>query len=354
MEMQAVAPEVIVERQGAIGRIRLNRMKALNSLNVPMIRLIAEALTEFESDPSVAAVMVTGEGERGLCAGGDIRMIYESGRERPAEGAQFWREEFIVNSRISAYPKPYVAIMDGIVMGGGVGISAHGSHRVVTERTRLAMPETGIGYFPDVGATWLLPHAPGEFGTYLGLTGRDIGATDAIHARLADHYVPTAKLDELFSTLAALPPSAKAADVDAAIQGVAEQVPPSPLAAHLKAIDRCFAFDTVEEILAALEAENSDFGRETLALLRSRSALSMALSLDLLRAGRKSASLNECLEREYSATLGMLSNPDFYEGVRAAVIDKDRNPRWSVGLSNVTEEKRAQFTNRDHLPLFVA
>ncbi|WP_455918401.1 enoyl-CoA hydratase/isomerase family protein [Ensifer canadensis] len=354
MEMQAVAPEVIVERQGAIGRIRLNRMKALNSLNVPMIRLIAEALTEFESDPSVAAVMVTGEGERGLCAGGDIRMIYESGRERPAEGAQFWREEFIVNSRISAYPKPYVAIMDGIVMGGGVGISAHGSHRVVTERTRLAMPETGIGYFPDVGATWLLPHAPGEFGTYLGLTGRDIGATDAIHARLADHYVPTAKLDELFSTLAALPPSAKAADVDAAIQGVADEVPPSPLAAHLKAIDRCFAFDTVEEILAALEAENSDFGRETLALLRSRSALSMALSLDLLRAGRKSASLNECLEREYSATLGMLSNPDFYEGVRAAVIDKDRNPRWSVGLSNVTEEKRAQFTNRDHLPLFVA
>lgn len=354
MEMQAVAPEVIVERQGAIGRIRLNRMKALNSLNVPMIRLIAEALTEFESDPSVAAVMVTGEGERGLCAGGDIRMIYESGRERPTEGAQFWREEFIVNSRISAYPKPYVAIMDGIVMGGGVGISAHGSHRVVTERTRLAMPETGIGYFPDVGATWLLPHAPGEFGTYLGLTGRDIGATDAIHARLADHYVPTAKLDELFSTLAALPPSAKAADVDAAIQGVADEVPPSPLAAHLKAIDRCFAFDTIEEILAALEAENSDFGRETLALLRSRSALSMALSLDLLRAGRKSASLNECLEREYSATLGMLSNPDFYEGVRAAVIDKDRNPRWSVGLSNVTEEKRAQFTNRDHLPLFVA
>ncbi|OMQ42864.1 enoyl-CoA hydratase/isomerase family protein [Ensifer sp. 1H6] len=354
MEMQAVAPEVIVERQGAIGRIRLNRMKALNSLNVPMIRLIAEALTEFESDPSVAAVMVTGEGERGLCAGGDIRMIYESGRERPAEGAQFWREEFVVNSRISAYPKPYVAIMDGIVMGGGVGISAHGSHRVVTERTRLAMPETGIGYFPDVGATWLLPHAPGEFGTYLGLTGRDIGATDAIHARLADHYVPTAKLDELFSTLAALPPSAKAADVDAAIQGVADEVPPSPLAAHLKAIDRCFAFDTVEEILAALEAEDSDFGRETLALLRSRSALSMALTLDLLRAGRKSASLNECLEREYSATLGMLSNPDFYEGVRAAVIDKDRNPRWSVGLSDVTEEKRAQFTNRDHLPLFVA
>lgn len=354
MEMQAVAPEVIVESQGAIGRIRLNRTRALNSLNVPMIRLIAEALTEFENDASIAAVMVTGEGERGLCAGGDIRMIYESGRERPAEGAQFWREEFVVNSRISAYPKPYIAIMDGIVMGGGVGISAHGSHRVVTERTRLAMPETGIGYFPDVGATWLLPHAPGEFGTYLGLTGRDISATDAIHARFADHYVPTGKLEALISALAALPPSATAADVDAAIQGVAVQAPSSPLAPHLATIDRCFAFDTVEEILSALEAEDTDFGRETLALLRSRSALSMKLTLDLLRAGRKSASLNECLEREYSATLGMLTNPDFYEGVRAAVIDKDRNPKWSVGLSEVTDEMRARFAKRDHLPLFVA
>ncbi|KOF17332.1 3-hydroxyisobutyryl-CoA hydrolase [Ensifer adhaerens] len=354
MEMQAVAPEVIVESQGAVGRIRLNRTRALNSLNVPMIRLIAEALTEFENDPTVAAVMVTGEGERGLCAGGDIRMIYESGRERPAEGAQFWREEFIVNSRISAYPKPYIAIMDGIVMGGGVGISAHGSHRVVTERTRLAMPETGIGYFPDVGATWLLPHAPGEFGTYLGLTGRDIGATDAIHARLADHYVPTGKLDDLIRALTALPSLATAADVDAAIRRVAVQAPSSPLAAHLKAIDRCFAFDTIEEILSALEAEDTDFGRETLALLHSRSALSMKLTLDLLRAGRKSASLNECLEREYSATLGMLSNPDFYEGVRAAVIDKDRSPKWSVGLSDVTEEMRARFASRDHLPLFVA
>lgn len=354
MEMQVAAPEVIIESQGAIGRIRLNRTRALNSLNVPMIRLIAEALTEFENDPSVAAVMVTGEGERGLCAGGDIRMIYESGRERPAEGAQFWREEFVVNSRISAYPKPYIAIMDGIVMGGGVGISAHGSHRVVTERTRLAMPETGIGYFPDVGATWLLPHAPGEFGTYLGLTGRDIGAADAIHARFADHYVPTGKLDDMIHALTALPSSAKAVDVDATIRGVAEQAPSSLLAAHLDAIDRCFAFDTIEEIFSALEAEDSDFGWETLALLRSRSALSMKLTLDLLRAGRKSASLNECLEREYSATLGMLSNPDFYEGVRAAVIDKDRNPKWSVGLSDVTEEMRARFASRDHLPLFVA
>ncbi|MCK3780258.1 enoyl-CoA hydratase/isomerase family protein [Ensifer sesbaniae] len=350
MDMQA--PEVIVERQGAIGRIRLNRTRALNSLNVPMIRLIAAALTEFENDPAVAAVLVTGEGERGLCAGGDIRMIYESGRERPAEGAQFWREEFIVNSRISGYRKPYIAIMDGIVMGGGVGISAHGSHRIVTERTRLAMPETGIGYFPDVGATWLLPKAPGEFGTYLGLTGRDIVAADAIHARLADSFVTSHKLEVLVADLARLPATAGRGDVDAVIARHSSEAPPTPLQHHLALIDRCFAFDTVEEILAALAADGSDFAKETLALLYSRSALSMKLTLDLLRAGRRSASLNECLEREYSATLGMLSNDDFYEGVRAAVIDKDRSPKWNVALADVTPEMLFRFARKDHPPLF--
>ncbi|WP_077962980.1 enoyl-CoA hydratase/isomerase family protein [Ensifer adhaerens] len=352
MEMQTPAPEVIVERQGALGRIRLNRTRALNSLNVPMIRLIAEALTAFENDPAVAAVLVTGEGERGLCAGGDIRMIYESGRERPEEGAQFWREEFVVNSRISSYRKPYVAIMDGIVMGGGVGISAHGSHRLVTERTRLAMPETGIGYFPDVGASWLLPKAPGEFGTYLGLTGRDIVAADAIHARLADSFVASDRLEALTSDLANLPSTAGAADVGAVIAKFSSNAPITPLHGHLGLIERCFAFDTVEEILSALTADGSDFAKETLALLNSRSALSMKLTLDLLRAGRQSASLNECLEREYSATLGMLGNPDFYEGVRAAVIDKDRNPKWSVGLADVTPGMLARFANKDHPPLF--
>ncbi|MDX0773146.1 enoyl-CoA hydratase/isomerase family protein [Sinorhizobium medicae] len=352
MEMQATFPEVIVERQGAIGRLRLNRPRALNSLNRTMIRAIAAALTEFERDPAIAAVLVTGEGERGLCAGGDIRMIYESGRERPEEGAQFWREEFIVNSRISAYSKPYVAIMDGIVMGGGVGVSSHGSHRIVTERTRFAMPETGIGYFTDVGATWLLPRAPGEFGTYLGLTGRDIGAAAVIHARLGDSFVPSERIDELVAILASLPASAKAEDVSAAIRTVSAQAPASALLDHQPVIDRCFASDTVEEILGALENEGTDFSRETLDLLKTRSAISLKLTLALLRAGRASASLDECLEREYTATLGMLSNPDFYEGVRAAVIDKDRNPKWSVGLSQVTPAVLDRFQRNEGAPLF--
>ncbi|MCA1444224.1 enoyl-CoA hydratase/isomerase family protein [Ensifer sp. IC4062] len=352
MEMQTALPEVIVERQGAIGRLRLNRPRALNSLNLPMIRLIAAALTDFERDPAVAAVLVTGQGERGLCAGGDIRMIYESGRERPEEGAQFWREEFIVNSRISAYPKPYIAIMDGIVMGGGVGVSAHGSHRIVTERTRLAMPETGIGYFTDVGATWLLPRAPGEFGTYIGLTGRDIGAANAIHARLADSFVATDRIGALITALEALSASAKAEDISAAIRSVSSEPPASPLHDHFALIDRCFAFDTVEEILDALERDGSDFARETLHMLRTRSAISLKLTLSLLRAGGASATLNECLEREYAATIGMLSNPDFYEGVRAAVIDKDRNPKWSVGLGGVTPEILARFEKHDGAQLF--
>ncbi|WEX90303.1 enoyl-CoA hydratase/isomerase family protein [Sinorhizobium garamanticum] len=349
MEMQTALPEVIVERHGAIGRLRLNRPRALNSLNLPMIRMIDAALTDFERDPAVAAVLVTGEGERGLCAGGDIRMIYESGRERPEEGAQFWREEFIVNSRISAYSKPYIAIMDGIVMGGGVGVSAHGSHRIVTERTRLAMPETGIGYFTDVGATWLLPRAPGEFGTYIGLTGRDIGAANAIHARLADSFVPTDRLGDLITALAA---SATAEDISAAIRSVSGEPPASPLHDEFSLIDRCFAFDKIEGILDALERDGSDFARETLQMLRTRSAISLKLTLSLLRAGRASATLNECLEREYAATIGMLSNPDFYEGVRAAVIDKDRNPKWSVGLAEVTPQVLAWFEKHDGAPLF--
>ena len=349
MEMQTTLPEVIVERQGAIGRLRLNRPRALNSLNRTMIRAIAAALTEFERDPEIAAVLVTGEGERGLCAGGDIRMIYESGRERPEEGAQFWREEFIVNSRISAYSKPYIAIMDGIVMGGGVGVSSHGSHRILTERTRFAMPETGIGYFTDVGATWLLPRAPGEFGTYLGLTGRDIGAAAVIHARLADSFVPSERIGELIASLSA---SATADDVSAAIRAVSSEPPASALLDHLSVIDRCFAFDAVEEILAALEKDESDFARETLELLKTRSAISLKLTLSLLRAGRASATLNECLEREYAATLAMLSNPDFYEGVGAAVIDKDRNPKWSVGLSEATPDLLARFGRNDGAALF--
>ena len=244
---------VLNEREGQLGRIRLNRPKALNSLSLAMIREISAALDRFEADPGVAAVLLTGEGERGLCAGGDIKAAYE--HRGDAEFLEtYFREEYRLNYRIARFPKPYVAVMDGITMGGGVGVSAHGSHRVVTERTRLAMPETGIGFFPDIGATWLLARAPGETGTYLGLTGIAIGAADSIEAGLADAFVPSDRLSTLIASLAA---STDAGDVTRRIAARAE--PPGPAAlADRAGIDAAFAHDSVAAILAALERQ--DFG----------------------------------------------------------------------------------------------
>ncbi|MDR9777361.1 enoyl-CoA hydratase/isomerase family protein [Rhizobium hidalgonense] len=321
--------EIIIERRGIAGLVRLNRPRALNSLTLPMIRTIAEALHGFAGDDQVAAVVITGEGERGLCAGGDIRALHESARAGDGLAASFWREEFRLNHQIASYPKPYVALMDGITMGGGVGLSSHGRHRIVTERTRLAMPETGIGYVPDVGATWLLPQASGEAGTWLGLTGLDIGAADAIHAGLADVQIASSRLGEVIDVLSALPRGSASGDVDAVLQALSEPAGESRLSQNAAMIDRAFRFDTVEEILAALAGEEGDFAAETRRVMLTRSPTSLKLALTLLRAGRRSASLAECLGRELGACLQMLDNPDFFEGIRAAVIDKDRNPQWS-------------------------
>ncbi|MBB2719036.1 UNVERIFIED_ORG: enoyl-CoA hydratase [Rhizobium etli] len=329
--------EVIIERRGAAGIIRLNRPRALNSLTLAMIRTIAEALDGFARDADVAIVVATGEGERGFCAGGDIRALHESARAGDGLAGTFWREEFRLNHLISAYPKPYVALMDGITMGGGVGLSAHGRHRIVTERTRLAMPETGIGYVPDVGATWLLPQAPGEAGTWLGLTGLDIGAADAIHAGLADIQIASSRLGEVIDALSTLPCGSSSIDAHTALQAFAEPQGESRLRQNAAVIDRAFCFDSVEEILAALGREEGDFAAETRRVLLTRSPTSLKLALHLLRAGRRSTSLAECLGRELGACLQMLDNPDFFEGIRAAVIDKDRNPKWSPASAEAVE-----------------
>ncbi|ARM86953.1 3-hydroxyisobutyryl-CoA hydrolase [Rhizobium sp. CIAT894] len=329
--------EVIIERQGTAGIIRLNRPRALNSLTLPMIRAIAEALHAFAGDPEVASVVISGEGERGFCAGGDIRALHESARTGDGLAATFWREEFRLNHQIASYPKPYVALMDGITMGGGVGLSSHGRHRIVTERTRLAMPETGIGYVPDIGATWLLPQAPGETGTWLGLTGLDIGAADAIHAGLADRQIASSRLGAVIDALSGLPRGSSSDDVDTLLQGLSELPAESRLRQNAALIDRAFRFDTVEEILAALAGEEGDFAAETRRVLSTRSPTSLKLALRLLRAGRRSASLAECLGRELGACLQMLDNPDFFEGIRAAVIDKDRNPKWSPASVEAVE-----------------
>src|ERR1700736_2772645 len=194
-------PDLIARREGVIGVIRLNRPKAINAVTLEMFRDVDKALDQFEADPAVKPILLEGAGERGLCAGGDIRALYESSKVKGDLGKILWREEYILNARIAKFPKPYVAFMDGIVMGGGVGLSAHGRHRVVTERTKLAMPEVGLGFFPDVGGTWLLSHSPGEIGTYFGLTGQTMNGPDAIHAKFADAVVAAAKLPDLREVL---------------------------------------------------------------------------------------------------------------------------------------------------------
>jgi enoyl-CoA hydratase len=328
--------DVLVEVTGSLGRIRLNRPKALNSLTLEMVRSVSAALIRFENDPAVGAVLVTGEGERGLCAGGDIQALYEHGRDGTGFGETFFREEYRMNAHIAKYKKPYIAVMDGITMGGGVGISAHGAVRIVTERTKIAMPETGIGFFPDVGGTWLLSRRPDEVGTFIALTGDSFGGADAIFAGFADVLVQSQQIPALLETLAALPVSATVADIRQAVTNFAEDAK-APLAAHREEIDQAFAFDSVEEIFAALEKSATEFSKKSLQVLGRKSPTSMKVTLRLLRLARTDSSLEESLEREFAATHATLASDEFYEGVRAAVVDKDRNPKWSpASLADVT------------------
>ena len=321
-----MSEDIISGVEGSLGRIRLNRPKAINALTLDMIQGFQTALTGYEADPAVAAVLISGEGERGLCAGGDIRALYDHGRS--GFGAKFFRDEYRLNAHIAAYSKPYIAIMDGITMGGGVGISSHGAIRIVTERTKLAMPETGIGFFPDVGGTWLLGHTSGEIGTYLGLTGETFGGADAIYAGLADHYIESANLPALIAKLETLPLKADVENVRSIVQGFSVEITP-PLAAHRTDIDLAFAHNSVEEIIAALDKAGTEFAKHTLGILARKSPTSMKVTLRLLRAGRASKSLQECLQREFDASHAVLASAEFYEGVRAAVVDKDRNPKWN-------------------------
>lgn len=336
--------DLILRREGAVGVIRLNRPKAINAMTLEMSIGIDAALDRFEADPEVAVIVLEGSGERGLCAGGDIRGLWESSREGGDLGARFWRQEYIMNARIARYPKPYVAFMDGLVMGGGVGLSGHASHRVVTDRTKLAMPEVGLGFFPDVGGTWLLSRSPGEIGTYFGLTGQTMNGPDAIHAKFADAVVPAAKWPELREALTKVHLGASAADVSKLINGFATGDAAGPVALGQAMIDALFGFDRMEDIVAALKRDGSDFAQATLKTLAEKSPRGMVVTLKLLRLARTAASLEECLVREYRAALEVFRSDDFREGVRAAVIDKDRNPTWSPPrIEDVTGEMLAPY-----------
>ena len=337
-----MSDEIILERKGRTGSVTLNRPKALNALTQPMVLALDARLREWAADDSLAAVVVRGaareDGRVPFCAGGDIRLLYGE-RDDPDRhfATVFYAQEYRLNTFIFRYPKPYVALIDGVVMGGGVGMSIHGSHRVMTERALFAMPETGIGLFPDVGATYFLPRLKGKAGLYLGLTGARIGAADSLYLGLATHTVASDALRALDETLLAadLGGDARAA-IDRLLAESATDLGPAPLAAHQAEIDRCFAAGSVEEIVANLEAEGSDWAAETLATLAQKSPTSLKVTYkQLTEYGERD--FEEAMALEYRLAMHCNLGVDFFEGIRAQIVDKDRNPAWCPArLEDVT------------------
>jgi enoyl-CoA hydratase len=320
---QPTEPEVIVRRAGHLGHIVLNRPKALNAITPRMVDTVRAALEEWRRDDGVRTVLVSGAGDRGLCAGGDIVNLHRTVTEgHPADADHFFDIEYTMNGEIADYPKPFVAFMDGIVLGGGVGISAHGSHRIVTERTRLGMPETGIGFFPDVGGSWLLAQAPSGFGTHMALTSQHVTGTDAIALGFADHFVPAESLADLAHAL-------ETQEAGQAIAAVAIDAPPAPLLDHRRWIESAYAAGTAEEIVAALEADGDPAAAEAAAQIRAKSPTSVKVTLELVRRAARMNSVHEVLDQDRSVAYHLIRSDDMSEGIRAQLVDKDRNPRWN-------------------------
>jgi len=304
---------------GRVGRLVLNRPAALNALDQPMLRALTAALHIWQHMPEIHAVVIEGEG-RAFCAGGDIRAVRDAATSGDAATIEaFFGEEYALNRLIAEYPKPYVALVDGICMGGGIGVSVHGRYRVATEAAMFAMPETGIALFPDVGASFFLPRLPGALGMFLGLTGTRLTGADAVHAGLATHFVPKSKLPALSASLAA--------GGVASLAEFAEPLPPFTLANHLPAINRCFSANSLAEILARLSQEGA-WGEKTLATLRAMSPSSLLWSFGIVHRGA-TRDLPACLAAELRLTRLVTRHPDFAEGVRAMIIDKDRAPKWT-------------------------
>ena len=327
-------PEVICETRGAAGLIRLNRPQALNALTLGMVRDIDRALDAWENDPAIACVVVTGEGGKAFSAGGDIRLLHDQGRAGDhAAQLDFWREEYILNRRIKLYPKPYVSLIDGIVMGGGAGVSINGSHRVAGDRFMFAMPEVGIGFFPDIGATWFLPRLPGKTGLYLALTGARAKAGDAVALGLAEVYVPSDRIEALREALIA------GEAVYAAIARHSAPAPASAIVAEQAVIDSCLSGASVSDCLARLDAAGaqSAFAAEMAGTIRTKSPTSLAISFRQMQVGG-GLDMDEAMRTEFRIVSRLCRGHDFYEGVRAVIVDKDNAPRWSpADVSAVTD-----------------
>ncbi len=322
---EATKADIVARREGSLGHLTLNRPAAFNALNLGMVRAIDAVLDRWEADPQVVILLLDGAGERAFCAGGDIRALYEAARAgRYGELSVFFREEYRLDARIARFPKPVVTVMDGMSMGGGIGLGAHASHRVVTERSVLSMPETRIGFVPDVGGTFLLGRAPGKFGLHLALTGGRLDAADALLCNIADHHLPSERLHDMRIGLARC---SLGADVRNCLDALA--VPPAPgrLAAARGWIERCYAHASVEEMLDALEHAPEAEARAAGAEIAGNAPTALKVTLQSLRAARGQA-LETCLDREFRVSRSITRLPDFLEGVRAAVVDKDRNPAW--------------------------
>lgn len=336
--------DILFGRRGSVATVLLNRPQALNAFTLGMYRRLDPMLREWAGDPAVHAVLVEGAGDRAFCAGGDVRAVYEAGQGIAGDRdftSVFFAEEYRIIRFIHHFPKPYIAIIDGITMGGGAGVSVNGAYRVATEKTMFAMPETGIGLFPDVGATRFLSLCPGYIGRYLGLTGVRLGAADALYCGFSTHFVPREQIPALTAALAGIVwgPGRENAQAETALAQFAADPGPPPLKVRRAAIDRCFAGNTVEAILEALQDETGDPGwaAETRALLLTKSPTSLRITLRQLILGQ-SFDLEDALRLEYRMTQHVMAAHDFYEGVRAALVDKDQKPRWQPGsLAEIDE-----------------
>ena len=321
--------DILFDARDGLGLVTLNRPQALNALSLEMALAFKTTLDRWAEDPAIEAVVVRGAGERAFCAGGDVRALYHAGKGAP-EGRDFYHGEYQLNRAIFRLGKPYIALMDGVVMGGGAGLSVHGSHRVVTERTLFAMPETALGLFPDIGAGYFLPRCPGRLGLYLALTGGRIDGADCLYAGLATHFVESGAVPGLV---------AKLADADKSEAGIAGVLGaevagnPSKLAAHRSEIDRCFGAGSVRAILDALDSGDSDWAKETAAVLWTRSPTSLELTFRQMEAA-DGLDIEEILRMEFRLSQRCMAGHDFYEGVRAILVDKDHAPRWQPDSLN--------------------
>ncbi len=328
-----MSDDVLFHVTSGIGYITLNRPRARNALTIEMVRAVTEHLAEWGARDDVRAVLIRGAGDHGLCAGGDVRLMHAGAVARDDSTVAFFRAEYVMNARIHQFTKPYIAIMDGIVMGGGVGISAHGNVRLVTERSVLAMPEVTIGICPDVGATWLLAQAPGELGAYLAMTGSSFGPGDAIHLGLADLMIPVANL-------AAFERRIQDESLDALLRELCGPIQESPLAQQQWWIDECFRSDSVGDILIALETSPVAEARQTADLIRTKSPLAVHVALAAIRRAQRLESVEHALEMEFGISCALMHGHDGMEGVRALIIDKDRQPQWQPAtLGDVTDEQ---------------